>query len=168
MRNRILVLAVVMLISACASSQSGSGRGNANAELPKPELRIEQLNSVASAARYVTVAIPIHFALRVANTSGSPITLKRVRVQSVGFGAYRISEGASNIAAQPFEKIIQPNHYEVVDFWVSAVTEDTTLGANGPVTIRCIAQFDSPVGQFQQMVIQQVHDIIGNPNAPGQ
>lgn len=168
MRNRLLVSAVVILFSACSSSQSGSGRGNATAELLKPEIQLQQLNSVASAARHITGMIPIHLALRVANTSGSPITLKRVQVQSVGFGAYRISEGAGNVAAKPFEKIIQPNHYEVVDFWVSAVAEDTTLGVNGPVTIRCIAQFDSPVGQFQQMVVQQVHDIVGNPNAPGQ
>jgi hypothetical protein len=169
MRTRSLLAcgAALVLLSACASMKSDSGLGNATGEILKPEMQLQQISSVAGAARHVTGAIPVHFALRVANQSSDPITLKRVQVQSLGFGAYTIGEGAGNVAARPFEKVIAPNHFEVVDFWVPAVAQVTTLGANGPVTIRCIAQFDSPSGQFQHMVIQQVHDIVGSPNMPG-
>jgi hypothetical protein len=34
----------------------------------------------------------------------------------------------------------------------------TVYGANGPVTLRSVAHFDSPVGQFDHITVQQVHE----------
>jgi hypothetical protein len=151
----------VLFASGCASSQSASGLGNTKVDIIKPELKIIQLNTVASAARYESGPMPVHFALRVVNRSAEPIILTRVQVQTVGQGAYTISEGAGSTASQAFKKEVKPDHFEVVDFWVPAVAMSTINGANGPVTVRCIAHFDSPVGQFQEIVIQQVHDVVG-------
>ena len=35
------------------------------------------------------------------------------------------------------------------------------VGANGPVTLRVTAFFDSPEGQFKQVVVQQVNATTG-------
>ena len=58
----------------------------------------------------------------------------------------------------PFKTVVQPGQTETVQFWAAANVGSTSLvGANGPVTLRVTAQFDSPMGQFQEIVVQQVN-----------
>ena len=66
-------------------------------------------------------------------------------------GAYSVEQ-----TSRPFSLTVKPDAFETADFWVPAVADSTILGANGPVTMRVIAHFDSPVGQFDEIVIQQV------------
>ncbi|HEY3054136.1 MAG TPA: hypothetical protein VGK04_12190, partial [Thermoanaerobaculia bacterium] len=74
-----------------------------------------------------------------------------------GYGAYNVTQ-----TSRPFKTLIQPDHTEAVQFWVPAYIDNASLvGANGPVTLRVVAQFDSPVGQFQQIVVQQVNATTG-------
>ena len=76
---------------------------------------------------------------------------------SMGYGAYDVPS-----VSRPFKTLVQPDHTEVVDFWVPAnIQYSSMVGANGPVTLRVVAQFDSPVGQFQQIVVQQVNATAG-------
>ncbi|HEY8712604.1 MAG TPA: hypothetical protein VIM68_07005, partial [Thermoanaerobaculia bacterium] len=88
---------------------------------------------------------------------GGPITLKQVNVVSIGYGAYDVPS-----TSRPFKALIQADQTQVVDFWVPANIQNTSLvGANGPVTLRVTAFFDSPDGQFQQVVVQQVNPSAG-------
>jgi hypothetical protein len=151
-----------LLLAGCASSKSDSGLGKAKVKLADPEMLLQQISTVPSAARHVEGGIPVHYRLRVSNRAGEPITLKRIDLVSLGEGAYRLP-GTS----RPFQNVIQPDHYDVVEFWVPAVVEDVTiLGANGPVTLRLTAHFDSPVGQFDHIVVQQVHENMGDTTIP--
>jgi len=132
--------------------QSDSGKGRANVEVPLPGLEIRQISGVPSAARHVEGGLPVQYAFLVQNRASQPITLKRVNLVSMGYGAYDVS------ASMPFKTIVQPGQTETVQFWAPANVSNTSLvGANGPVTLRVTAQFDSPLGQFQEVVVQQVN-----------
>ena len=161
MRKSLAVLAVVLLFTACASMKSDSGLGNAKVSITKPDIRIMQLSSVPAAARHVEGNLPIHYRMRVSNRSAEPITIKQVSVQSMGYGAYNV-----DLTSRPFKTRVEPDQFQEVEFWVPARIDDASIvGANGPVTLRATVQFDSPVGQFQQIVVQQVNSMPGRDSA---
>ena len=149
--------AILLVLTGCSSMQSDSGMGRAHVKVAEPELRIAQLSSVPVAARHVEGGLPVQYALRVVNHAGEPITLKQVNIVSMGYGAYDVPS-----VSRPFKAVIQPEQSQIVDFWVPAsITNVSLVGANGPVTLRVTAYFDSPVGQFQQVVVQQVNASTG-------
>lgn len=154
MPKRLLIVSLVALSTlACASTRSDSGLGNAKVDVIKPELLIVQTSSVPVVARHVEGAIPVQYRLTVLNHYSKAITLKQISVQSVGYGAYTL-----NPTSRPFKTTVEPEATQVVEFWAPANIENVSLvGANGPVTLRLTAFFDSPVGQFQEMVVQQVN-----------
>jgi hypothetical protein len=160
MPKSLLVVAAFTFAVACSSMKSDSGLGNTRVSIIKPEIAIAQISSIPQAARHVEGGIPVHFAMRVANRFGEAITLKSVNVQSVGVGAYDVAS-----TSRPFKTKIQPDQEETVEFWVPAnVGMSTIVGANGPVTLRATLYFDSPVGQFQEVVVRQVNAMPGRGN----
>jgi hypothetical protein len=137
----------VLLLAACAS------RGS-KAPVTLPEVTIVQTGGVPSVARGITGPIPVRYAIRVQNQAKETITLKRIELSSVGAGAYTLSN-----ASRPFDESIAPGAYKDVEIVANAVVQQQTiLGANGPVTMRLILHFDSPLGGFQDVVVQQVND----------
>lgn len=153
-KHTFFAVALIVTMAGCASSKSESGLGNAKVKLIEPEIAFTQANYLPPVAKDMTGAIPVHYAVRVANKSGEPITLTRIDVQSLGAGAYTLAS-----QSRPFKTKIAPDHFEIVDFWVPAYIGDVTVyGANGPVTLRAVAHFDSPVGQFDTITVQQVHE----------
>lgn len=164
MRTRLAAALFLLTLTAagCASSHSDSGLGAAKVKIADPEVLIRQISTVPSAARHVEGGVPVRYVVRVENHAGDPITLKRIDAISIGEGAYRLPN-----VSRPFNKKIEPEHYETVDFWAPAFIDDATVvGANGPVTLRITTYFDSPVGQFQNVVVQQVHEDLGDANVP--
>lgn len=152
-----LALVALFGLSSCASMQSDSGKGAASVNIPKPDMQIQQLSSVPVAAAHIEGGLPVQYALAVQNHASGPITLKQVNVTSMGYGAYDVPS-----TSRPFKAVIQPDQTQIVDFWVPANISNTSLvGANGPVTLRVTATFDSPDGQFQHIVVQQVNPTTG-------
>ncbi|MEO6487400.1 MAG: hypothetical protein ABIO78_05575 [Thermoanaerobaculia bacterium] len=161
MRKSLVLIIAVLLAGGCASMKSDSGLGSAKVSLTRPDVQLSQLSTVPAAARHVEGGLPIQYRLRIGNRSGEPITLKSVTLQSMGSGAYDVPT-----TSRPFTKLIPPDQFEIVEFWVPAnVSNSTIMGANGPVTLRATLQFDSPVGQFQEVVVQQVNAMPGRDNA---
>ena len=157
MKKSAAFLSAFLLLSACASMQSDSGKGSSKVDIPKPEIQIQQLSTVPTAARHMTGGLPIQYAVAVLNHAGEPITLKQLNIVSMGYGAYDVPS-----TSRPFKAVIQPDQTQVVDFWVPANIQNASLvGANGPVTVRLTAVFDSPDGQFQHIVVQQVNATTG-------
>jgi hypothetical protein len=153
MRKSAVAVVILLLAAACSSMKSDSGLGAAKVNVVKPEIQIQQLSNVPVAAQHIEGGLPIQYALKVLNHASNPITLKQVTVVSMGYGAYDVPQ-----TSRPFSAVVQPEQIQVVDFWVPANIGNVSLvGANGPVTLRVVASFDSPVGQFQQIVIQQVN-----------
>jgi hypothetical protein len=152
LRRPVFYLAV-LLLAACSSMKSDSGLGAAKVDVPEPQLLIQQISAIPAAARHVEGGIPVHYSLAVQNRAAEPITLKQVSVASMGYGAYEVNQ-----TSRVFKTIVAPGHTETVEFWVPAYIENASLvGANGPVTLRVTARFDSPLGQFQNIVVQQVN-----------
>jgi hypothetical protein len=144
----------VLVISGCTSTKSDSGLGRAKVVVAEPEIVITQVSQVPAAARYISGGLPVKYQVRVANHAKESITLTRLDLQTMGDGAYTL-----NPTSRPFKMKVAPDGLEAAEFWVPAVINDVTVyGANGPVTLRCVAQFDSPMGQFQHVVVQQVHE----------
>jgi len=156
MKSAVAVTALLVL-SSCASMQSDSGKGATKVNIPRPDMQVQQLSSVPVAARHIEGGLPVQYALAVKNHAGGPITLKQVNVVSIGYGAYDVPS-----TSRPFKALIESDQTRIVDFWVPANIQSTSLvGANGPVTLRVTAFFDSPDGQFQQVVVQQVNPSTG-------
>jgi hypothetical protein len=136
--------AILLFLAACAAQRLG-GKSPA-------EIEIEQLSSVAPAARNVSGGVSVHYRIRVRNVANEPVTLKRVDLVTIGFGAYNLGP-----LSRPFDVAIKPGSESLVEVWAPAQIQDPSVaGANGPVTLRVIALFDSPAGQMQTVVMQQV------------
>jgi hypothetical protein len=139
--------AVLLLLAACAAQQLGR-----KSRVAQPEIVIEQLSSVAPAARNVTGGISVHYRIRVRNVANEPVTLKRVDLGTIGIGSYNLGP-----LSRPFDVKIKSGSESLVEVWAPAqITDPSIAGANGPVTLRAVVLFDSPAGQLQTVVTQQV------------
>jgi hypothetical protein len=148
--RRFFAIAALFLAAGCASTR-------AKGPVPSPEIHIVQTSGVPVAARGVTGPVPIRYAVRVANRAAETITLRRITAQSIGSGAYDLRSTST-----PFNDEIAPETHRDVEFWASAfIADPTILGANGPVTLRLIVHFDSPKGEFDEVVVQQVNAMSG-------
>ena len=157
MKKSTLAVIALVALSSCASMKSDSGKGATNVNISKPDMQIQQLSTVPAAARHIEGGLPIQYALAVQNHAGAPITLKQVNVVSMGYGAYDVPS-----TSRPFKALIQSDQTQVFDFWVPANIQNASLvGANGPVTLRVTAYFDSADGQFQQVIVQVVNATTG-------
>jgi len=144
---RRLVAALLLLLAACSTGQLGR-----KSRVADPEIVIEQLSNVAPAARNIDGGIPLHYRIRVRNVADEPVTLKRIDLSSVGYGSYDVMPHS-----QGFDVKINPGSESKVELWVPGqITNPSITGANGPVTLRAIMLFDSPSGQLQTAVTQQV------------
>ena len=117
-----------------------------------PELQLVQLSSVADSARNISGGIPVQYRLTIHNTTNAPLQLKRIDLQSMGYGAYTLPP-----FSRSFDQTIDAGAIEPIELWSSATIDPTITGANGPVTIRAVVQFDSSAGRFQTIAVQQVH-----------
>ncbi len=144
-----LRMTVFLLLVGCSSAAPGVKK----APLNEPVIRITQLSNVSAAARHVTGGISVQYRVDVENTAPEAVRLKRIDVQSIGFGAYTLPP-----LSFPFDVNISPRETRAVDFWGPAVVETTTIvGANGPVTLRVVVYYQTPAGMRQSIVVQQVH-----------
>ena len=143
---RKVLLSAALVLAACTSTR-------ATAPVTSPQIRIVQTSGIPAAARYVAGSIPLRYAIRVKNQATEPITLKSITLQSIGSGAYELRS-----QSKPFNEQIAPADLREVEMWsTGSVADPSILGANGPVTIRVIAHFDSPKGEFDEIVVQQVN-----------
>lgn len=146
--RRIVLVVVLVGLAACSSAVSST----APSGIIPPELEIRQLGGAAPAASQVTGPVPVNFRIQVFNPSGEDIELQRVELQTLGYGAFTISN-----ASRPFDKPIPSGTTVEVDTWVGAVANDTIIGVNGPATLRVTAYFKSPFGTFKQIYTKEVN-----------
>lgn len=138
---------LLLLAGACSLQQLGR-----KSPVAEPEVAIEQLSNVAPAARGVSGGLSVHYRVRVHNVANEPVTLKRIDLGSVGYGAYNLGP-----LSRPFDVTIKAGGHSTVDVFAPAqVADPSVAGANGPVTLRAVMLFDSPSGQLQTVITQQV------------
>ncbi len=149
----------LLLLGACASSSGNTAPSSATAsakeqkDAMKPQIDIVQTSGLAIAARYMDGAFSVRYAVRVLNPSADLITLRRVTVQSLTEGAYHVGP-----FSMPFNVAVAASQHQDVQFWAPVVTGYSVVGANGPVTLRVVCEFDSQVvGRFQHVVTRVVN-----------
>jgi hypothetical protein len=151
----MLALSLVLL-GACASSSGNTATASAKQkkDAMRPQIQIVQTSGLAIAARYMNGAFSVRYAVRVMNPSQELITLRRVTVQSVTEGAYQVGP-----FSMPFDVAVAATQHQDVQFWVPAETGYySVVGANGPVTLRVVCEFDSKKdGRFQHVVMRVVN-----------
>lgn len=143
---RQFLAASLLLLAAC-----GTGRGNA--KHIEPQIQIVQTSSVPQVARHESGPLNVRYTVRVTNPSAESITLKRITVQSMSEGAYHVGPYGT-----PYNVVIAPEQHQDVEISAPARTGLSLVGANGPVSLRVTAEFDSSFGTFQHIVTRVVND----------
>lgn len=143
---RRLLLPALLLFASCSVQQASK------ANLPEPTIELNQVSRVQDPTHDMTGPLSIQFEVTVTNNAGEPIELRRVDLQSVGFGSYNVS------ATHPFAVTIAPGATQSATFWAAGSIQTSSMnGANGPVTLRASLQFQTAGGPFQSTVIRSVN-----------
>jgi hypothetical protein len=146
----LLTMTALLLAFGCATSGTPSGA--------EPDVTLVQLSRVAEGTQYDTGPVSAHYGVEVKNVTAAPLHLDRVTVQSLGGGAYDLPAHS-----QAFDLVIAPGETRSVDFWAPAnVSNPAVAGANSPVTIRGMLEFDVAGKKFQKVVVQNISPAGGN------
>lgn len=141
MRKVSLALAVLLALAGCASGRGG----DVPAGLIPPEISLAQYGDYSFSLQYAGPTT-IVFELSVRNPSSEPITLRQIRLQSVGSGAYTLRRDP-----QFLNRDIEPGETFAARLAVPAYAQGGRTGSREPVTIRGIAYFESEHGPFQRV-----------------
>jgi hypothetical protein len=144
--------ASLLLIGVSCSSSGGSSDLPRRAANPPVKLALTEVGRLPAVAEHMGGDFPVKFSLEVENRSAEPVTLKRVQLVTMGYGAFTFN-AASGTA---FDTKVAPGQREIVEIWTPAHLNDTVSGGNGPVTIRVTATFQWTGGTFQHIEVQQV------------
>ena len=147
---RCLFAIVLIATAACASSPK-------QARLLEPQILLFQEPLSEFLLQYRGNRISIPFSMAVKNPSGEPITLRRLELQNIGTGAYYVRR-----LPIFFQQLIQPDETKTVTFTVDAIAQGGRLGASEPVTLRGIAYFESPAGNFHKLFTQSFRPVRGS------
>lgn len=160
--KQLLASAACALLVACGSSGSGSAVPTAEkigAVAPETELvqliGPEQLNWEAG-------QIEMKYALRITNRATEPITLRQIQIQTVGLeGPYSIPQ-----SSYFFREAVTPGATRPVEFFAKAYSEGNryNIDAQSPVSVRIIAYFEAPQGNFRQAFITNLGQSFKNDN----
>ena len=146
-RLPLLVFAAALFASCASSNQSGS-----KAKIPEPAIGIDQTVGPAELG-YPYGPIEVKYEMGVQNNAAETITLIRVDIQTLNpsGGAYSLRRNFYN-----FKQAIPPNSIGVVSFWAKAFSWGRGLRENEPVSIRCVAYFESASGAFQKVFLREL------------
>lgn len=158
------LLASVACAAFIACGSSGSGSAVPTAEkigTVEPETELiqligpEQLNWEAG-------QIEMKYALRITNKASEPITLRQIQIQTVGLeGPYTIPQSSYFFREPVTAGVTRP-----VEFFAKAysVGDRYRIDAQAPVSIRIIAYFEAPKGNFRQAFITNLGQSFKNNN----
>src|SRR5947207_447988 len=137
MRRTLALLAIVFLAS-CASSATSSSTA------PPLQMTLLQRGAPAADVFYFRGPINIQYDLAIRNPTNESYTLRRLDIQSIDPGAYRVRTGT-----QPVNQRVSANGTTNVRLSTWGQSTGGFISSGEPVTVRVIAQFDGPHGRFQ-------------------
>jgi hypothetical protein len=134
-RSRAFVAAFAIVVAAaCASQQQDTG--------PAVSMELDQFSSPAEAFLYPG-ATNVQYQITVHNETDQPVTLRHLRLQTSGGGAYVLRANDT-----PMNLQVGPRSSGSATFAVWGTALGGQLFAHAPVTIRMTGYFDSPKGAF--------------------
>jgi len=159
--RQLLASAACAALIACGSSGSGSVPTADKIGTVAPETELiqlvgpEQLNWEAG-------QIEMKYALRITNRATEPITLRQIQIQTVGLeGPYTIPQ-----SSYFFREAVTAGVTRPIEFFAKAYSagDRYRIDAQSPVSIRIIAYFEAPKGNFRQAFITNLGQSFKNDN----
>jgi hypothetical protein len=142
---------LALLLAACSSSSPQSQGPKAN--IPEPQITIEQLHGPRQAG-FPYGAFEVQYRFEIQNRADVPLTLKRITLSTVN------PEGGPYSLTAPrdyhFNKIIPAKSAEAAEFWARAYGYGRSMRDTEPVTIKGVANFQSPGGYLNKVFVAEI------------
>lgn len=142
--KRALALLAIAVLAGCASAPASSNGA------PPLQVNLLQRGTPAADVYYFRGPVNIQYDLAVKNPTNDQYTLRRLDIQSIGQGAYRIRTGS-----QPMNQKINPNGTTSVHLSTWGQATGGFISSGEPVSVRVIAQFAGPNGKTFQKVFTE-------------
>jgi len=141
MKSKILAVALVLFASAAIGYAKSS---------PNVSVNMQQLTSTNDTF-YFRGPVSIQYRLEVTNPTSQPVTLRSLRLESIGPGAYTI-----HTTTTPLKLQLGPNESRAVTISAWGRARGGFLSADEPVTIQGTAYFNSPSGSFVKLFNENI------------
>jgi hypothetical protein len=150
--KQLLASVACLALIACGSSGSGGAAVPTAAKIGtvEPETSLVQLVGPEE-LNWESGLIEMKYALRIANNAAEPITLRQIQIQTVGVeGPYYIPQ-----SSYFFREPVIAGGSRAVEFFAKAYSQGNRyrIDAQSPVSVRIIAYFEAPKGNFRQAFI---------------
>ena len=152
--RQLLVSAACAALIACGSSGSGANVPTAaQIGTVEPETSLVQLVGPEQ-LNWESGMIEMKYALRINNLAAEPITLRQIQIQTVGQEGQYVVPQSSYFFREP----VTAGTERSVEFFAKALSagDRYRIDAQSPVSIRIIAYFEAPKGNFRQTFITNV------------
>jgi hypothetical protein len=141
MKFKVFAVALVLFASAAI--------GHAK-ESPKVAINLSQLTSTNDTF-YFRGPVNIQYRLEVRNPTSQTVTLRSLRLESIGPGAYSIHSSSTPLKLQ-----LGPNESKAMTISLWGRARGGFMTASEPVTIRGTAYFNSPSGSFVKLFNENI------------
>lgn len=145
------LLASIACLAVIACGSSGTSDANAPSADPagtvRPETTLVQLVGPEE-LNWESGNIEMKYALRINNRAAEPITLRQIQIQTVGVeGPYYMPQ-----RSYFFREPVSAGTERAVEFFAKAFSHGNRykIDSQSPVSIRVIAYFEAPKGNFRQ------------------
>lgn len=101
--------------------------------------------------------ISVPYVIEISNPNSFPIELDRIRLRTIGAGAYEIGDTVEEVSFS-----IGPGETKVYPFSIPAFAVGGETAVNLPTNIRVTAYFDSPEGSFRRIISATVGGFAGS------
>lgn len=148
--KRLLAFAACAILVACSSSKPADDTADGSSKAIEPEIEFLQLVGPEE-LNWPVGELELKYALRVQNKDTDAITLRQIQIETVGQqGAYYLPRGSYY-----FNLPVAPAATRDLEFWAKGYSEGNRykIDAQSPITVRGIAFFNSPNGNFRKVFI---------------
>lgn len=150
-RFRPAIPVALLLLAACSSSAPQAE--GPKASIPDPLIAIEQLYGPRDAG-FPYGNFEVKYRLEIKNRADVPLTLKRITISTSNpeGGAYSLTAPRDYY----FNQTIPPKSVEAVEFWARAYGYGRSMRDTEPVTVRGVANFQSPSGYVNKVFVGEI------------
>lgn len=96
--------------------------------------------------------VDVCFRMTITNATKEPMRIKRILLQSLGGGSYRLET-----SSRKFDKAIKPGDKESFRYWAPAIASDPGLGTSGPLVVRTTVDARAGSGPIRAVFNRRVN-----------
>jgi len=154
--KQLLASAACIALIACGSSGGSGGAAVQTAAAigtVEPETSLVQLIGPEQ-LNWESGQIELKYALRINNLAAEPITLRQIQIKTVGQeGPYYVLQ-----SSYFFREPVTAGSERAVEFFAKAYSSGNRykIDSQSPVSVRVIAFFEAPKGNFRQTFITNI------------